>query len=79
MDYYRATFGGHHCEIAVGPSNSGDSDPVVAWALLVRPDGRLDPIYGERGAFLREYARLPADALSAMRRRLISLFGEEQE
>lgn len=76
MQCYRATFGGRHCEIAVEPSACSGS--AVAWALLVGRDGRLDPICGEGGRALREHAAQPADALAAMRQRLIALFGDEQ-
>lgn len=76
MECYRTTFGGRHCEIVVGCSSSGGS--AVAWALFVGPDGRLDPICGEGGLALREHAAQPADALAAMRLRLIALYGDEQ-
>lgn len=77
MQIYRGTFGGRHCEIAAGRSSS-KLGPVVAWALGVKSDGRLEPLYGERGGILREYADTPDDAVASMRRRLVAILGDER-
>lgn len=67
----RDTFGTRNCEIVVSASRG----TVVAWALFVRPDGGLDPVYNERGVLVREYAETAAGAEAAMRQRLIALLG----
>ena len=69
----RDTFGGRSCEIVM--CASADHGAVVAWALFVRPDGRLDPVYNERGTLVREYAETAAGAEAAVRQRLIALLG----
>lgn len=76
MEIYRATFGDRRCEIALERTHVGQGT-VVAWALGVRSDGKLEPLYGERGEIVREYADSPSDALAAVKRRLIALWGEE--
>lgn len=77
METCRATFGERNCEIAIARTAAGPC-PVVAWALGVRSDGKLEPLYGERGKILREYANSSSDALAAIRRRLIVLLGAER-
>lgn len=77
MEIYRATFGDRHCEIALECTHAGQG-AVVAWALGVRSDGKLEPLYGERGEIIREYADSPSEALTAIRHRLIALWGEER-
>jgi hypothetical protein len=77
MQIYRSTFGGRACEIVLGRS-SLKPGPVVAWALHVRADGGLEPLYGDRGNLVREYAATPDDAVACMRRRLVALLGEER-
>lgn len=69
----RDTFGKCDCEIVVAASASRDA--AVAWALFVRPDGGLDPIYDERGVLVRECAGTTAGAEGAVRQRLIALLG----
>ena len=69
----RDTFGKRDCEIVIAASASCDA--AVAWALFVRPDGGLDPIYDERGALVRECAGTAAGADAAVRHRLIALLG----
>ena len=77
MEICRATFGERTCEIVLDRTRAGPR-LVVAWALGIRSDGKLEPLYGERGEILREYADSSSDALAAIRRRLIALFGEER-
>lgn len=76
MQIYRSTFGGHRCEIAVWRSSSGPL-AIVAWASGVRSDGRLDPFVRGHGALVREYAETPEKALTAIRRRLVAMLGDE--
>lgn len=77
MQIFRGTFGGRLCEIAVQCSNS-DPGPIVAWALRVRSDGKLEPIFGRRGNILREYADTPEDAVASLKRQLVVLLGDER-
>lgn len=76
MQIYRSTFGGHRCEIAVWRSSSGPL-ASAAWALSVRTDGRLDPFVGGHGALVREYAETDEKALTAVKRRLVAMLGDE--
>ena len=76
MQIYRARFGGSLCEIAAGSlcSNPGR---VVAWALLVKSNGRLEPILDGRGRMLRTHASSLDEAIDSMRRLLVTLLGDE--
>lgn len=73
LQVFRDTFGGRDCEILVAAS--GDHGAVVAWALFVRPDGALDPVYNERGVLVRECAETTTSAEAAVRQQLIALLG----
>ena len=70
----RATFGSENCEIAAERA-SGPGSTFIAWALRVRSDGILDPLYDECGALYRITADTRAHAVEALRRRLVARFG----
>ncbi len=73
----RSTFGSVPCEMAVERS-TGDVPSFVAWALRVRTDGHLDPLYDGADRLLRETADTAPHAITAIRRRLTAQFGTEQ-
>jgi len=75
MQIYRSTFGRSRCEIFL--HQYGGTRVIAAWALLIRPDGRLDPLSGEDGRAVQARADNFEDALVAMKRRLVVLLGEE--
>lgn len=77
MHIHRLTFGQSHCEIVLHQSGA-ETNAVTAFALSVRPDGRLDPVVGEDGRFVQVRAETFSDALSVMKRRLVSLLGDER-
>lgn len=76
MQIYRARFGGSLCEIAAGSLRS-NPERVVAWALLVKSNGRLEPILDGRGRMLRTHASSLDEAIDSMRRLLVTLLGDE--
>jgi hypothetical protein len=64
------------CEI--GADRASDTGPVfVAWALKVRHDGALEPLFDEHGGLYRATAETLPQAVSAIRSRLVARFGAE--
>ena len=72
----RGKFGEMPCELGVERSSESG---FVAWALQVKPDGSLVPLYDKRGALLLFRGRTPERTLANLRARVTEVFGAERE
>ena len=72
----RGKFGEMPCELGVERSSESG---FVAWALQVKPDGSLVPLYDKRGALLLFRGRTPEQTLANLRARVTEVFGAERE
>jgi hypothetical protein len=74
-DCLRSFFGNVECEIGVERSESAG---FVAWALQVKPVGRLDPLFDKRGVLVLASGATAGSAVEEVRRRLVATFGPER-
>ena len=73
--WFLSQFGGIDCELGVASSTGAG---FVAWALRVGTDGRRAPLYDRQGALLVVRGVTPTEALTAVRRQAVDLFGPER-
>lgn len=73
--YYRTMFGETSCEIAVSPPPR-PGRPFLAWALIVRDDGRLLPVVVNGRPLRGEFESAEA-ALQWLRATLSATFGDQ--
>ena len=77
MNYFaRRTFGTLVCEVAAAPT-SATTSTFTAWALRLRDDGRLDPLFDDRGLIYRATGATLQQAVEDLCGRLILRFGVE--
>lgn len=74
-DCFRSVFGNVECEIGAERS---DTAGFIAWALQVKPEGRLDPLFDKRGVLVFSSGSTPELAVEEVRRRLVATLGAER-